>query len=55
MLGFALCTRGARGLQKTAQGAIVMHGAKLIFKGLLHMRAKADAAGPEERSTAIHP
>ena len=53
MLGFALFTRGARGLQKTAQGAIVMHGATLILKELLHLQAEAAAAGPEGRIAAM--
>ena len=52
MLGFSLFTRGARGLQKTAQGAIVTHAAALILKELTHMQAEADAAGPEGRVAA---
>ncbi len=53
MLGFALFTRGARGLQKTKQGTIVMHGATLILKELQHMQVEATAAGPEGRIAAM--
>jgi DNA-binding transcriptional LysR family regulator len=45
MLGFDVFHRGARGLQKTPQGAVVIHGASLLLRELLHVQAEAEAAG----------
>lgn len=52
LLGIPLFTRGARGLQKTVQGTIVMQGANLMLRDLSHMQAEAYAAGPEGRIAA---
>ncbi len=53
MLGFPLFTRGARGLQKTVHGAIVMHGATLLLRELGHIHAEAREAGPHGHVAAI--
>ncbi|MES2186301.1 MAG: LysR family transcriptional regulator [Pseudomonadota bacterium] len=45
MLGFEVFHRGARGLQKTPQGAVVVQGAVLMLRELLHVHAEAEAAG----------
>ena len=47
MLGFEIFHRGARGLQKTTQGAVVAHGASLLLRKLLHVQAEAEAAGAD--------
>src|SRR5215468_9712831 len=53
MLGFPLFSRGARGLQKTSQGEIVMHGATLLLRELQHVHAEAQSAGPDGRIAGI--
>ncbi|MDQ8732185.1 LysR family transcriptional regulator [Bradyrhizobium sp. LHD-71] len=53
MLGFPLFNRGARGLQKTLQGEIVMHGAILLLRELQHLHAEAQFAGPDGRVAGI--
>ena len=53
ILGFALFSRGARGLQKTVQGDVVMQGARLLLEELRHVHAEALAAGPKGRVSAI--
>jgi LysR family transcriptional regulator of abg operon len=53
MLGFRLFNRGARGLQKTAQGEIVMHGAILMLREVAHLHAEARSAGPDGRVAGI--
>jgi LysR family transcriptional regulator, regulator of abg operon len=53
MLGFRLFNRGARGLQKTVQGEIVMHGAVLMLRELEHLHAEARSAGPDGRVAGI--
>lgn len=53
LLGFALFTRSARGLEKTRQGSIVIHGARLLIQELRHVKQEADAAGPEGQITAV--
>ncbi|GAA4322303.1 LysR family transcriptional regulator [Pigmentiphaga soli] len=53
MLGFALFVRSAHGLEKTAQGAVVVEGARLLMEELRHMRDEAVAAGPEGRLAAV--
>lgn len=45
MMGFQIFDRGPRGLQKTAQGAIVIHGASLLLRELAHVHAEAEAVG----------
>lgn len=52
LLGFALFNRGARGLQPTPQGRIVMRGATLLLNELRHFHAEAVLAGPEGRFAA---
>ena len=47
MLGFEIFHRSARGLQKTRQGAVVVHGASLLLRELLHVQAEAEAAGAD--------
>ena len=53
MLGFAVFRRGPRGLQKTAQGVIVVHGASLLLREILHVHAEAEAAGTEGNIAAL--
>ena len=53
LLGFALFTRRARGLEKTEQGSVIIHGAKLLIQELHHVKQEADAAGPNGRISAI--
>jgi LysR family transcriptional regulator, regulator of abg operon len=53
MLGFPLFIRSARGLQKTVQGGILMHGSTLLLKELSHLHAEALAAGPDGKIAAI--
>jgi DNA-binding transcriptional LysR family regulator len=53
LLGFALFTRSARGLKKTEQGSVIIHGAKLLIQELHHVKQEADAAGPNGRISAI--
>ena len=53
MLGFPLFSRGARGLQKTLQGGIVMHGATLLLRELQHLHAEARSAGPGGKVAGI--
>jgi LysR family transcriptional regulator of abg operon len=53
MLGLVLFTRSARGLEKTKQGSVVIHGANLLIQELRHMQYEADAAGPEGRISAV--
>ncbi|MDB5847396.1 MAG: LysR family transcriptional regulator [Rhodoferax sp.] len=45
MLGFEVFQRGARGLQKTPQGAVLVNGASLLLRELAHVQLEADAAG----------
>ena len=47
MLGFAVFDRGSRGLQKTAQGAVVVQGALLMLRELQHVQVEAEAAGAQ--------
>ena len=47
MLGFAIFHRGRHGLEKTPQGTIVVRGASLLLRELLHVRAEAEAVGAE--------
>ncbi len=53
MLGFEVFHRGTRGLQKTAQGAVVVHGASLLLRELLHVHAEAEAAGADGAVAAV--
>src|SRR5437868_6925656 len=53
LLGFRLFDRGARGLQKTVQGEIVMHGAILLLRELAHLHAEARSVGPDGRVAGI--
>jgi LysR family transcriptional regulator of abg operon len=53
MLGFEIFHRGARGLQKTAQGAIVVNGALLLLRELTHVHAEAEAAGNDGGLAAV--
>ncbi|HUD34793.1 MAG TPA: LysR family transcriptional regulator [Variovorax sp.] len=53
MLGFEVFHRGARGLQKTPQGAVVIHGAALLLRELLHVQAEAEAAGVDGNVSAV--
>lgn len=53
MLGFALFTRTARGLARTAQGAVFIHGAHLLLDEMRHVRDEANAAGPDARAAAV--
>ena len=55
MLGFRLFNRGARGLQKTAQGEIVMHGAILMLREVEHLHAEARSAGPDGSGGTLDP
>ncbi len=51
--GFALFSRGARGLTPTAQGQVVLRGAGLLLRELTHVRAEAAAASRYEASVRI--
>lgn len=53
MLGFEVFHRGVRGLQKTAQGAIVVNGAQLLLRELKHVHAEAEAAGGDGGLSAV--
>jgi DNA-binding transcriptional LysR family regulator len=53
MLGFAIFHRGPRGLQKTAQGVVVVHGASLLLREMLHVHAEAQAAGADGSVAAV--
>lgn len=53
MLGFALFTRSARGLEKTPQGSVVIHGANLLLQELSHVQQEAQAAGPEGKVAGV--
>ena len=53
MLGFEVFQRGPRGLQKTPQGAVVIHGATLLLREMLHVHAEAEAAGSEAGVAAV--
>jgi LysR family transcriptional regulator of abg operon len=53
MLGFEVFQRGPRGLQKTPQGAIVVHGASLLLREVLHVHAEAEAAGADASVAAV--
>ena len=53
MLGFAVFHRGPRGLQKTAQGVVVVHGASLLLREILHVHAEAEAAGADGNIAAL--
>ena len=53
MLNFEIFHRGPRGLQKTPQGALVIHGASLLLRELQHVRAEAEAAGADAGVAAV--
>lgn len=53
MLGFEVFHRGARGLQKTTQGAVIVHGASLLLRELQHVSAEAEAAGTDGDVAAV--
>lgn len=53
MLGFALFARTARGLVRTAQGDVFLHGARLLIDEMRHVRDEADTAGPQGRAAAV--
>ena len=53
MLGFKIFHRGTRGLQKTAQGSVLVHGARLLLRELVHVQAEAEAAGSEGGLAAV--
>jgi LysR family transcriptional regulator of abg operon len=53
MLGFRVFDRGPRGLVKTAQGAVVVNGASLLLRELLHVQVEAEAAGASGDVAAV--
>lgn len=53
MLGFEIFHRGTRGLQKTAQGTIVVNGAMLMIRELMHLHAEAEVAGSDGGLAAV--
>ncbi|GAA4328350.1 LysR family transcriptional regulator [Pigmentiphaga soli] len=53
VLGFALFQRTRRGLRRTAQGAVLVHGARLLIEELKHVRVEAHAAGPSGSVGAV--
>lgn len=53
MLGFEVFHRGTRGLQKTEQGAIVVNGAMLLIRELIHLQAEAEVAGGDGGLAAV--
>jgi len=53
MLGFRVFDRGPRGLQKTLQGQVVVNGASLLLRELLHLQDEAKAAGQAGDVSAV--
>lgn len=53
MLGFEIFHRGTRGLQKTEQGTIVVNGAMLMIRELIHMHTEAEVAGSDGNLAAV--
>jgi LysR family transcriptional regulator of abg operon len=53
MLGFEVFHRGARGLQKTPQGTVLINGASLMLRELQHVQAEAETAGPDGEVSAV--
>ena len=53
MLGFEIFHRGTRGLQKTEQGIIVVNGAMLLIRELIHLQAEAEVAGGDGGLAAV--
>ncbi|CAN5749751.1 LysR family transcriptional regulator [soil metagenome] len=53
MLGFDVFTRGPRGLVKTVQGGVVVHGASLLLRELAHVHVEAEAAGAKGDFAAV--
>lgn len=53
ILGFALFTRTARGLARTAQGDVFIHGAHLLLDEMRHVRDESNEAGPDGRAAAV--
>jgi DNA-binding transcriptional LysR family regulator len=51
--GFQLFRRTTRGLEKTAQGAVVMEGAARLLRELQHVHAEAQAVGGDGRAAGI--
>jgi len=52
-MGFEIFHRGTRGLQKTAQGAVVVNGAVLLIRELMHLHAEAEVAGGDGGLAAV--
>jgi len=53
ILGFAIFHRGSRGLKKTIQGTVVVHGALLLLREMLHVHAEAEAVGSNGHVAAV--
>jgi LysR family transcriptional regulator of abg operon len=53
MLGFAIFHRGSRGLQKTTQGTVIVHGALLLLRELQHVHEEAKAADSNANIAAV--
>lgn len=53
MLGFRVFDRGPRGLQKTVQGEVVVNGAALLLRELLHLQEEAKVAGSAGDVSAV--
>lgn len=53
ILGFALFTRTTRGLARTAQGDVFVHGARLLIDEMRHVRDEANAAGLDGRAAVL--
>lgn len=53
MLGFLVFERGPRGLQKTPQGTVVVQGAALLLRELMHLQAEALATGAQGDLAAV--
>jgi LysR family transcriptional regulator, regulator of abg operon len=53
MLGFLVFERGPRGLQKTPQGRVVVQGAALLLRELMHLQAEAEATGADGSLAAV--
>lgn len=53
MLGFEIFHRGTRGLQKTAQGTVVVNGSLLLLRELVHVQAEAEATGNDGGLAAV--
>ena len=53
MLGFEIFYWGTRGLQTRAEGSVLVHGAQLLLRELVHVQAEAETAGSDGGLAAV--